>query len=308
MTWARVSPGRLEVCPRCENPGTKSWSCENPGTRFAKDVADYIRQNKSLRDLVIWDSSGGDEGAAALAKALVANDTLTTFSLGDVELSSDTLIIFAKMLATNSALESVNLSQVRPLEKDQVCWLMSQKWYAGVFKRLDIAWPEQLLPELAILIRREACCPSLFVSVTSSVDKRVLGEFTDALATDTTLRRLSIESDKAVIDALEDRFDKDSTHSACRRALLRRIWDDVTVSRGQERHLVSILDALKKNSSVVQFTTSAVMVTPEMARSLSELLAANDTLNVVNVYNYWEMSPQEIQTILKGLRTNHSLI
>nr|XP_037272902.1 uncharacterized protein LOC119164799 [Rhipicephalus microplus] len=162
MTWARVSPGRLEVCPRCENPGTKSWSCENPGTRFAKDVADYIRQNKSLRDLVIWDSSGGDEGAAALAKALVANDTLTTFSLGDVELSSDTLIIFAKMLATNSALESVNLSQVRPLEKDQVCWLMSQKWYAGVFKRLDIAWPEQLLPELAILIRREACCPSLF--------------------------------------------------------------------------------------------------------------------------------------------------
>ncbi|KAH7976255.1 hypothetical protein HPB52_010386 [Rhipicephalus sanguineus] len=211
------------------------------------------------------------------------------------------------MLATNSTLEVVNLKHVCPVEKDKVCWLTAQKRYAGVFKRLDILWPEELLSELAALIRRHACCPALFISVTSSIEEGVLGEFSDALAKAATLRSLDIESDIAVVNALHDRFDADGTASALRKRELHQIWGDMGANRGKERHLVRILDALKTNCSIEQFTTGAVMVTPEMATSLSELLAVNDTLNVVHLYNYWEISSNEIQTILKGLRANYTL-
>ncbi|KAH7976504.1 hypothetical protein HPB52_014779 [Rhipicephalus sanguineus] len=247
---------------------TLELRCENTGTGFAKDVADYIRQNKSLREIVIWNSCGGDEGAATLAEALAANDSLKTFSLAEVELSSDILIGFAKMLATNSTLEVVNLKHVCPVEKDKVCWLTAQKRYAGVFKRLDIQWTEELLPVLAALIRKQACCPELFVSVTSSIEEGVVEEFSDALAAAATLRRLVIESDIAVADALHDRFYADATASALRKTVLHQIWGDMGANRGKERHLVSILDALKTNCSIEEFTMWAVMEGADALRKL----------------------------------------
>ncbi|KAL1421586.1 hypothetical protein MTO96_023021 [Rhipicephalus appendiculatus] len=270
----------------------------NTGTGFAKDVADYIRQNKSVREMVIWNSCGGDEGVAALVEALAVNDTLKTFSLAEMELSSGTLIGFAKMLATNSTLDLVDLKYVCPVKKDDVCWLMAQKRYAGVFKRLGILWTEELLPELAALIHRQACCPTLFVSLTSSVDEGVLGEFSNALATDAALRRLFNEADMAVANALDERFDEGGPDSALRETVLHQIWSGMGVNRGEERHLVSILDALKTNCSIEQFTTWAVMVTPELATSLSELLTVNDTLKC--------RSREQLLGNLAQRDTNHS--
>ncbi|KAL1448757.1 hypothetical protein MTO96_044009, partial [Rhipicephalus appendiculatus] len=286
---------------------TLELSCENTGKGFAKAVADYIRENKSLREIAIWNSCGGDEGAIALLHALAANDTLKTFTLADVGLASDALFGFAMMLANNTTLEVVNLKYVFPVHKDKVCWLMAQERYAGVFKRLDILWPEELLPELSALIRRQACFPALFVSVSSFVNEGVIREFSDAVAADTRIRGLVIESDMNVVDALQDMFDAGGTAFARRKIVLRQIWRDRGPNRGKHSHLVPILDALKRNRSIEQFVTWSAMVTQEMATSLSESLAVNDKLNVLHVYNYWEISPDEIQTILKGLRANCTL-
>ncbi|KAH8030962.1 hypothetical protein HPB51_012430 [Rhipicephalus microplus] len=98
---------------------TLELRCINTGPGFAKDVADYIRQNKSLKDLQLLDSCGGDEGAAVLIKALAVNDTLKRFSLLRMRLSSGLLIVIAEMLATNSMLEAVNITSVCPCGKGQ---------------------------------------------------------------------------------------------------------------------------------------------------------------------------------------------
>ncbi|KAH7975178.1 hypothetical protein HPB49_024767 [Dermacentor silvarum] len=98
-----------------------------------------------------------------------------------MELSSDTLIGFAKMLASNSTLELVELFEVRPAKKDQVSPLFEKELYASAFKRLRFLWPEQLLPQLTSLLREQAWNPELSVSVTSSVDEAILREFFDAV-------------------------------------------------------------------------------------------------------------------------------
>ncbi|KAH7976500.1 hypothetical protein HPB52_014758 [Rhipicephalus sanguineus] len=284
-------------------------SCENTGTRFAKDVASYIRQNKSLKSMVIWDYCGGDGGAAALIEALRVNDTLAKFAFAELELSSEVLICFANMLVSNSTLEIVKLRYVCPVEKEKVCSLLAMKLHAGVFKRLDVVWPVELLPELNVLIRRQACCPVLCVSVASSVDEKVLWEFSDALAADTALRDLTVHSNKAIVDALEEEFYANAGGNAFeeRKRTLREIWRNMGVNDGKERHLISILDALKKNCSVKKFTMLVEMVTPDIATSLSELLTVNNTLNEIDVSNFWEISPREIKTILRGLRNNYTL-
>ncbi|KAL1421582.1 hypothetical protein MTO96_023017 [Rhipicephalus appendiculatus] len=149
-------------------------SCHNTGSGFAKEIASYIQQNKTLRELRLCNSCGGDEGAAVLIEALVGNDTLKIFSLNDIKSSSDTLIGFAKMLVSNSTLELVSLGDVCCMEGDKVWSLLAEERYAGVFQRLQIVWPDELLSVLNELIRREACSPELFVRVTSSVDEGVL--------------------------------------------------------------------------------------------------------------------------------------
>ncbi|KAL3257215.1 hypothetical protein MRX96_017063 [Rhipicephalus microplus] len=113
---ARISEQRsqldLEVCTH--------WNCAatTPG-RDSRGMWQTTSDRTSLwGDLVLWNSCGGDEGVAVL-KALTVNDTLMRFSVSDKELSSDTLIGFVKMLATNSTLEFVNLNDVCPVEKNE---------------------------------------------------------------------------------------------------------------------------------------------------------------------------------------------
>ncbi|KAL3257233.1 hypothetical protein MRX96_017080 [Rhipicephalus microplus] len=249
--------------------------CENPGIGYAKDVACYIRQGKYLTELSLGNSCGCDEGVAVLTEALAENETIKTFSLDDMNLSSDTIIAFANVLASNSTLEVVDIREVCPVEKDIVLSLLKQERYANVFKRLQIVWPEELLPELTTLVRRQMGCPRLSVTVTSSVDEAVLGEFFDAVVADKTLCGLTLLPLRRTFNALAN-----GIASLVRRTkTLREIWVTHYVEQGDERHVVCILDALRENRSVTQFTMYAQTLTPELATSLSELLAANDTLN-----------------------------
>ncbi|KAL1421583.1 hypothetical protein MTO96_023018 [Rhipicephalus appendiculatus] len=96
------------------------------------------------------------------------------FALAELPLSADVIFGFANMLAFNSTLEIAKLRYVCPVEKEKVCSLFALEFYAGVFKRIGVVWPEELLPELNVLIRRQACCPVLCVSIASSFDERVL--------------------------------------------------------------------------------------------------------------------------------------
>ncbi|KAH7975854.1 uncharacterized protein LOC119372534 [Rhipicephalus sanguineus] len=277
--------------------------CQNTGAGYAKEVASYIRQGKYLTELSLYNSCGGDEGVAVLIEALARNETLKKFSLDDMKLSSDTLIAFARMLATNTTLEVVDIREVCPVDSDKVLSLLEQERYSNVFKRLQIVWPEELLPELTALIRRQAHSPRLSATVTSSVDEGVLGKFFDAVAADKTLRELSLLPQQHTFEALANGI----ASLVKRTTTLREIWDFHFVEKSNERQLIGILDALKENHSISQFTMYAQAMTPELATSLSGLLATNNTLNVVRVCNDWVISPKELETVLQGMRVNYTV-
>uniref|UniRef100_A0A131YJ90 Protein nlrc3 n=1 Tax=Rhipicephalus appendiculatus TaxID=34631 RepID=A0A131YJ90_RHIAP len=277
--------------------------CDNPGSGFAKDIAGYIRQNKSLRELSLWNSCGGDEGAAILIEALAANDTLKKFTLASMELSSDTLLDFARMLTSNSTLEVVDLFDVCPAEKDKLSSLLEQELCADVFKRLKILWPQELLPELTALLRKGSCYRDLSVSVTSTVDEGVLREFFDAVAADKMLQTLHFYPSEESFDALAD-----GIASVVRRTTtLREICNLMRVQEGKEHQLVVILEALKENSCVTSFTMYAELLNADIVKSLSELLAVNSTLVDVAICEYWGILPEQVETILQGLRKNNTL-
>ncbi|XP_075727492.1 uncharacterized protein LOC142768890 isoform X2 [Rhipicephalus microplus] len=285
---------------------TLELRCVNTGPGFARDVADYIRQNKSLRDLQLLDSCGGDEGAAVLIEALAVNDTLKRFSLLRMRLSSGLLIIIAEMLATNSMLEAVSITSVCPVEKDKVYWLLAQHWYARVFRRLDIIWPEELLPQLKMLILEDACYPVLAISITNSVDKRLLSELFLAVGV-----RKKVEGLRFTAIGFVDTFDElaEGIASLVKYTKTLQVINSFRhVNIGEEHQILFVLDALKRNSSVKEFTMYVEYVTPEIAASLSELFQMNNTLTSVDICGLdCEIGSSEVETILRGLRTNYTL-
>ncbi|KAL1421572.1 hypothetical protein MTO96_023007 [Rhipicephalus appendiculatus] len=72
------------------------------------------------------------------------------------------------------------------------------------------------------------------------------------------------------------------------------------VKRGKERQLIRVLRALKENSSIMDFTMSVDLVTPEIATSLSELLAENNALNDIQLCGESRVSQSELETIPAG--------
>ncbi|KAL1421576.1 hypothetical protein MTO96_023011 [Rhipicephalus appendiculatus] len=167
----------------------------------------------------------------------------------------------------------VRLGDVCCVEVDEVRSLLAEERYAGVFRRLQIVWPDELLSDLNELLRREACSPELFVRVTSSVNKRVLREFFDAVAQNKTVRRLYFESD--VFDALANGIASVVKSSRTLREIL-----SATVEKPVNAHqLITILNALKENSSITDFTMCVETVTRKIATSISELLTVNKALS-----------------------------
>lgn len=296
--------------------------CANVGGGFANDISSYIRENKSLKELRLAYSFGGDEGAAPIVEALRVNDTLKKFTLSkwglrlarldlledeEAKLSSKTFLDVVKLLACNSVLELVDISTVCPLEKDVVSPMLADERYVNAFRRLNLEWPDALLPELTALIRKEACYPELYVRFNSAVDKGVLREFFDAVVTNQTLLGLHFSEDSA-----ED-FDNpfagplnslgDGIASVLKRTQTLRT---ISLDAGP-CDVASVFDALKENRSVTKATVRVEVVSAEMAKSLSELLAVNQTLEAVAFSNYWESLPKEIEDVVQALRTNYSL-
>ncbi|KAL1448136.1 hypothetical protein MTO96_044147 [Rhipicephalus appendiculatus] len=328
-------------------------SCHNAGRGFAKELARYIQENESLTELVIWDSCGGDEGATAIIKALGRNRSLEKFTLAEMELSPKMLLAFAEMLATNSTLKLLDIKSACAVEKDRVVWLLTRNRYVDVFKRLEIEWPDQLLRELAALVRSKACYSKLSVSVASIADEEALRVFCDAVAADTKLRELFInenecedrddesgdtedenedadegrdDTESKLVDTVEEREDAvdepedrdgavedtvaalaDGVSPTKRKRTLRGRLLSKRMKHDNERQLVSIIDAVKGNRSIRKFYMGAELVTPEMATSLSELFAVNQTLTHVHVCSSREMSSSDVDTILRGLRKNYTM-
>lgn len=71
--------------------------------------------------------------------------------------------------------------------------------------------------------------------------------------------------------------------------------------------LVRVLDALKTNRSVTEFMWNAEFLTPEIAATVSDLLASNETLNDLSVSQNDGITSDIVATILDGLRKNYTL-
>lgn len=275
-------------------------SCDNSGSGFANQISRYMRQSKTLRELRLR-NCGGDKGAALLIEAFIGNNTLKILELYDVKLSSDSLIGFVKMLAINSTLEVVRRGDACHVEANKVWSLLAQERYADVFQRLQIVWTDELLSVLTELIRREACSFELSVRVTSSVDEEVLREFFDVVAENKTLIRLHLDSE--VFDALAN-----GIASLVKRTRTLREILSATVDKPVSAHqLITILNALKENSSITHFTMCVETVTRKIATSLSELLTVNKALSSLLVCEESCISSAAGEIVLRGLRVSYTL-
>ncbi|KAL3257235.1 hypothetical protein MRX96_017082 [Rhipicephalus microplus] len=275
-------------------------ACINVGSGFAKEIASYIRETKSLEELWLHLSCGGDEGVAAIIEALKVNDTLkevALFNMGSLPQS-----LFGN---TAPPLSPERLSRLR---RDEIVWsLLAQERHAGVFKRILIEWPEQLLPQLTELIRKEACCPKLHVSVSFFVDRGILQEFLDALAAHKSLLELHIYPPDQTFLQFEHKL---NALAECIVSILKHtttLRELYNCMPADHCHLVSILDALKGNRSVTSVTMDAEVLTGEVAKSLAELLAVNKTLIYVCILYSTGGLPGQVKDVLQALRTNYTL-
>ncbi|KAL3198181.1 hypothetical protein MRX96_014521 [Rhipicephalus microplus] len=304
--------------------------CHNIGSGFAKEVARYIEGSDSLQEIVISERCGGDEGAARIIKAIGRNHTLKKFALAEMELSSKMLITFTEMLATSSTLELLDISSACATEKDKVSWLLSRRRYINVFKRLEIKWSNRLLSELGTFIRNQASRSKVSVSFGSIADERAVRHFCDAVTSDKKLRELFIHENKYrnaydesggtedenedeeredTVDAREDAAGKLARRvdPVKRKRTLRKRLGSKCTRNDNERHLASIFDAVKENCSIRKFYMGTDLVTSEMATSLSELFAVNRTLTHVHVCSFQEISPSDVDTVLRGLQKTYNL-
>uniref|UniRef100_A0A131YJR4 Protein nlrc3 n=1 Tax=Rhipicephalus appendiculatus TaxID=34631 RepID=A0A131YJR4_RHIAP len=291
----------VKLCGVFSNLSLLDLHCGNVETAAASNIATYLRGNKKLKEFSLWYSCGGDEGAAALIEALKLNDTLKRFTLAQVKLSSETMIAFAELLTVNSTLECVDIFDACFVEDDETAASLEKYCNAGVFKRFRIVWTEKLLPLLTRLVREKACWPELSVSVTASVNRDVLREFFDAVASDTSVTMLHFYPSDDAFDELADGI----ASVVKRTTTLKRVQNLMFVKTGNEYQLVKVLDALKENRSVTSFDMFVDVLTPGVATSLSELLAVNDVLNEVAVCQYWGITADILGTILRGLRKNY---
>ncbi|KAH6922982.1 hypothetical protein HPB50_020407 [Hyalomma asiaticum] len=274
------------------------------GSAFAEDIASYIQQNKLLRELGLLVSCGGVEGVATLIATLTENDTLKKFSLADVFLPSDTVIIFAKMLAFNSTLELVDLTEACPVGNNQLRPLLREEFYAGVFRRLKIFWLVQLISKVTVLLQEGRCCPRLRVSLADGAPVEDLRKFFTASFNDKMLCELRLECTEPVYLANESHimFMFEPTTTLC------DVGIAISGPFDNQIKFIDIMEALRKNSSITKFSINTRALTYEMAMALSEMLARNRTLHQVAVDNRHEASPAEVKTIIKGLRKNYILM
>ncbi|KAH9364574.1 hypothetical protein HPB48_006049 [Haemaphysalis longicornis] len=285
---------------RCRNQAPCIVTGDGGG--LVRSIADFLLHSRTLQELALWSDNLGDAGAQVLADALTTNDTLKKLEILDgTQLTSKAVLTFANALVVNSALELVDLSEV-DMQEEEVLLLCGEDRYADTFKRVYTVWKQQFLPQLTKLVRENRHFPDVSVEVTSSVRADLLEDFFNAVAENNTVRMLhfypSGKTFDALADGIADVLRRTSTITNIRN--LMRVEDDYEA-------LIKVLSALKDNRSVTDFTMVADVLTPEICRSLSELLASNKTLTSVNICECAEIAAEHVHAILQGLRENYTL-
>lgn len=272
---------------------------QDDGGVLASSVADLLRDNMVLQELSLWCDELGDAGCSVLAKALTTNDTLKKLHIVDETLTSKTVVAFAETLVVNSALEKIDIFEVDMREED-VSFLFEEDKYAGTFKRLYILWRQKFLPQLTRLLREGRHCSDVSVDVTESVRADLLQDFLNAVAESKTVRMLHFYPSGKTFDRLADGLVYVLSHTTTITSIqnLMRVEED-------GKALVKVLDALKDNNTVTDFMMMVDILTPEVCRSLSEVLATNRTLTSVSICEYYGIGPEQLRVILEGLRGNH---
>ncbi|XP_077497581.1 uncharacterized protein LOC144108177 [Amblyomma americanum] len=258
--------------------------CDKITSAFAMTIASYLRESKSLQELSLCYSCGGDDGAVAIAEALKVNDTQKKLTLAPdaSTLTSRTVVTIAKLLSVNSTLELVDLFDTCSMEEEKVSFLFEQDLFADVFKRMLVLWKQEFLPQITRLVHEGRNYSQVSVAVTASVDKDLLREFFDAVASSKTLRVLHFYPSYNCFDEVAD-----GVASVVKRTTTLKVVQNLMhVEEGCEQQLLRLLNALKENRSVTNFTMYVELLTPEIATSLSELLAVNDALRDMEVCEY----------------------
>lgn len=283
---------------RCDGQASRNTS--NDGGGLASSIADLLRDNMALQELSLWCGEFGDAGCSVLAEVLKTNGTLKKLHIVDETLTSNTVVAFAETLVVNAALEMVHLFEVDMREED-VSFLFEEDKYADTFKRLYILWRQKFLPQLTRLLREDRHCSDVSVDVTESVSADLLQDFLDAVAENKTVRMLHFYPSGNTFDALADGLVsvlRRTTTITCIQNLMRA---------EDGKALVKVLDALKDNHSVTDFMMMAEILTPEICRSLSEVLATNKTLTSVSICEYYGIGAEDLRVILEGLRVNYTV-
>lgn len=290
----------LSLCGVFGNLRTLNLACNDIGDSFAKDIADFLRNNSSLQELNLWSNDIGDEGATVLAEALTVNATLKKLNLNQNNLTSQALVAFADMLTVNSTLELVEVLGL-DTELEEVEVLFEGERYAEVFRRIYIRWEQDCLPHLSRLLREDRHCSEVSIDVAASVPKDCLREFFDAVAGNATVQTLQFGPNGNTFDALTDGL----VSLLTRTTTLSRVQSLMPLDRDES--LVRVLNALKENHSVTSITMNVEVLTADIATSLAELLGTNSTLSDVNLYGHCKIESGVLDIILEALRNNHTL-
>ncbi|KAH6922132.1 hypothetical protein HPB50_009672 [Hyalomma asiaticum] len=276
--------------------------CTERCKAFVTENADSDLKDRFLRQLLYpFYPVGGDREAAALIEVLAGNHSLKMLTINCFQPSPVTVMGIAQMLAFSSTLESVEFRNIRGDPKALL--FLEEHFCGGVFKRLRIVWPMGILSELAMLVRTQSSFTSLSVVTTRVIAEREVREFFDAVASNTTLRELSVwvNEEESIFYTLPCSPFCSVLFQRAARVVCGRHTEEA------EWQLVTTLDALKKNHTIRKFAMRGVLaMTPQIATSLSELLAASNTLNHVDISSM-EIQPREIETLLQGLRVNYTL-
>ncbi|KAM7294678.1 uncharacterized protein ISCGN_024184 [Ixodes scapularis] len=237
--------------------------CNELDNASAFEFAALIEASETLAELGLDTNSFGDGGAVAIAKALRHNKTLRKLSLPQ-GLTSVSLVEFVDALTVNTTLERLDVSEVDILDEHRARLFEDPK-SAGAFKRIFVIWKQKWLRDLVALLRRGDHMQQVYVDVDPGVPPADLDAFFDALLASHTVTEVSFYPKEFSFDLLVDRLAALLRGTTTIRAIHNRLSPD---EKHQETQLVRLLDALRENTSVADFTMLVSYLTVPMGVAL----------------------------------------
>uniref|UniRef100_A0A147BTQ8 Putative ribonuclease inhibitor-like protein n=1 Tax=Ixodes ricinus TaxID=34613 RepID=A0A147BTQ8_IXORI len=277
--------------------------CNELDNASAFEFAALIEASETLVELGLNSNSFGDGGAVAIAKALRRNKTLHELSLPQ-DLTSVSLVEFVDALTVNTTLERLDVSEVDILDEHRARLFEDPK-SAGAFKRIFVIWKQKWLRDLAVLLRRGDHVPQVYVDVDPGVPRADLDAFFDALLASHTVTEVSFYPREFSFDLLVDRLAALFRGTTTIRSVHCRLSPD---EKHEETHLVRLLDALRDNTSVADFTMLVSYLTVPMGVALGKLLEVNNTLTTLTLCEYWSVHPEVARMLANSMRHNYTLL